>query len=54
MALPRTFENGQPRYLEGTTTVRLVEGVAVPTDAVQREDGTHELREDGGLIVRES
>lgn len=53
MPASRVFEDGTPRYLEGTTTVRLVEGV-VPTNAVLREDASYELREDGSLILRET
>lgn len=52
----RTFENGTPRFLEGTTIVRRLEGVTVPpaTNAVLREDSSYELREDGSLILRET
>lgn len=53
MPAPRVFEDGTPRFSEGTTTVRLVEGVVL-TNAVLREDGSYELREDGSLILRES
>lgn len=54
MPSPRTFEDGTPRFSEGTTTVRTAEGATVPTNAVLREDSSHELREDGSLILRET
>lgn len=53
MRAPRVFEDGTPRVLEGTTIARLIEEVDV-TNAVLREDGSYELREDGSLIVRET
>lgn len=53
MLAPRVTESGAARLIEGTTTVRVLDGI-VPTNVVLREDASYELREDGGLILRES
>lgn len=53
MPAPRVFEDRAPRYLEGTTTMRVLEGLTGPSNGELREDGTFELREDGGFELRE-
>ena len=51
----RIFENGTPKFNENSTTFRAVEtGSPATPNTVLREDGTHELREDGSLILREN